>query len=215
MRFGKAYFGLATVVFLMACASLSPAVPPSIDLANFTTKGKATKTVVTSSGSYELYDPLQDPQVKAAFDYVYARGIRYDKDQASDPNIKADLKPYIDFFDKIENIQINDLARSGCSNPTISKCRSDGIIQRELGKCKALDWGSPDLNSCEAKNIEFIKNDPLEVPLGHLGKVCFESDIDFTRLYQRPESLDLKDSYLGISRKESFKAHFSRSCIVY
>ena len=203
--------GIGTV---MSCALGDPSEPASIDLANFTIDGKATKIITTVWGDYEVYDPTQDAEVIAAFNYVYKRGVGYDKDKQSDPTIEADLKPYIDFFNHIENIQLHDLARAGCGNPTIDKCLSDQIKHIDLQNCPIIDWGQPVLNACESKNIEFITRNIEDIPLGHIDHVCIEPDINFTRLYKRPKNLAFEDSYIGLNREKSFASHFSRNCQV-
>lgn len=188
---------------LSACVTDFLPTPPAIDFAAFTTEGKPTKPVVTEWGRSDVYDPAQDPEVKAAFDYVFDRGLAYEKSPESDPTIEADLKPYVEFFEKIEKIQMNDLARSGCKSTTVAYCRGDDIIQNKLSECPKLNWGRPEMNVCEAGNIEFSANDPAEVVLGNIGAECFASNMDFTGIYQNTEHF---------TRKQSFKSNFRRLC---
>jgi len=153
------------IVGLFACTSLQSTETPTIDLPTFTTEGKATKSVKTLWGEYDLYDPLQDVDVKAAFDYVFSSRKNPD---AYDP---AMVETYAKFLDRVSSIQLYDLARAGCKNLVLQNCRLDSFELNNLKTCPVLDFGQPDLNSCEAANIEYLETPANEIPLG-LESTC-------------------------------------------
>ena len=51
----------------------TPAKVQIPDPDHFTTKGKPTKTIQTPNGPVEIYDPTQDPEVRAAFERIYTQ----------------------------------------------------------------------------------------------------------------------------------------------
>ena len=78
---------LAACVLLVGCAvqrvedrgrktedRTAKTAPDKVHIPNpdhFTTKGKPTKTIQTPNGPVEIYDPTQDPEVRAAFGRIY------------------------------------------------------------------------------------------------------------------------------------------------
>ena len=66
--FVRLYWGVfLTVLMLTACSPNAEQAEPK----NFTTQGKPTKTFETPWGPKEIYDPVQDEEVRKAFERLY------------------------------------------------------------------------------------------------------------------------------------------------
>jgi len=165
------FFGSITaLVTLYACVSKQPQEPPKFDLTSFTTEGKATKSIVTPQGEFEVYDPAQDTEVLKIFSLLRAKG----KNQR-DPLTSSDYTPYKAFFEDLHTLQTNDLLRHGCIIENNSLCRMDpNYISNTIpSACPNPDFGSPDLTDCEAKNLQLHPTDPqLDIPLGDSLLTC-------------------------------------------
>ena len=131
---------------------------PSPD--HFTTKGKPTKTILTPNGPVSVYDPVQDPQVRAAFDIIYARGdvtfgdvSRYNgytrtgpEGTGNDPVKEAEI------VRRAREIQYNDMMRLGCTDIRTTPHLVYGSSFLKA-PCKDSRLGELTLSVCEKENL--------------------------------------------------------------
>jgi len=110
----------------------------------FTTEGKPTKTIETPWGPREVYDPLQDKDVRTAFEYIYKQNSpefrlvyisnspRYtvafnDKDSSFGVNAEILHKAMLEQIKSYENLSCEVLETSLCSTQfvcsTLYPCR--------------------------------------------------------------------------------------------
>ena len=136
---------------------------PSPD--HFTTKGKPTKTIQTPNGPVEIYDPTQDPEVRAAFDMLYNKRAKFFSHHPKVVFHQSDLHTWEwqPFFKKngrarklgrilsmAERAQTYDYMRAGCQMQSDYQCYGptndfDVLIK----KCPKYRWGNFRLSSCE------------------------------------------------------------------
>ena len=94
--------------------------PKSAAAEEFTTKGKPTKTIETPSGPKEVYDPLQDEEVKQAFADIYNQ---------NDPNFrlvycckKSSYTGSAKILRRAMQEQINSYKALSCQTVRTSQC---------------------------------------------------------------------------------------------
>lgn len=192
-------FGLS--LLLLACTSLEPTEHSAVSVENFTTAGKPTKTVQTPWGDKQVYDPTQDPEVIAAFEYVY-RTL-----PDTPENQREKFYEYQDFFSEISKIQLYDLSRIGCRKPLYSEYTDLEFDTHIHNKCQLIDYGSPTLNVCEADNINQTGN--LKSVIAAFKMIG--EDAAGNTVWQRDfEGLGLKKHYK--TKPMAFDMYFKAEC---
>jgi len=150
MRIYK-YIILGLTALLCSCAgtTLAPEAPLSVE--TFTTDGKSTKTVETPWGDKQVYDPTQDPEVIAAFEYVKKLHLRDGPEKS-----KAILAEHEQLFSKVRKIQYNDMIRLGCLIPEYDGCGGgSNFIENKIPQaCPKPTFGETKLSDCEGKNTK-------------------------------------------------------------
>jgi len=170
----RSLFGICgtcvALIALYACTSLQSSEPPNINLSTFTTKGKASKSMVTPKGEADVYDPAQDEEVLAIYSYLRSKG-QSTKSLLEGPEYAL----YNEFFERLHARQTNDLLRHGCIVENNALCRMDpNYIENTIPEvCTTPDFGSPNLSSCEETNLRLHPTDPqLDIPLGDSLGTC-------------------------------------------
>ena len=197
-------FGLGFVAILAACAASSPAPDTAPSIENFTTEGKPTKTVQTPWGDKQVYDPTQDTEVIAAFEYVY-------KELPNAPEGQQEqFYKYQDFFSEIAKTQLYDLARIGCKKPLHPEYTELEFSTRIHYTCQDINYRSPTLNICETENINQTGQlKSIIAALKLVGKDNAGNDV-----WQRNfEGLGLKRHYS--TKAEAFDMYFKAECPVF
>lgn len=101
---------------------------------DFTTVGKPTKTIKKLGGPVEIYDPTQDPEVRAVFGRIYTKGDQnlLISDQAGDLGDKLDVySPDVRILRRALKLQRENYARKGCRIISTSECGSWWQIRGE------------------------------------------------------------------------------------
>jgi len=149
-----------------ACSSVIPTLP-DISIESFTTAGKPTKTVQTPTGDVEVYDPTQDLEVIAAFDYVKAIHRREGVEAS-----KKQLSTMATYFNGVREVQLNDLARLGCKVPIYPGCGEGEFENTILQNCVSPQFGQVKLSTCEAENL---KRKNFELIRAQDAPICYAS----------------------------------------
>jgi len=144
-------FGLGFVAILAACAASSPAPDTAPSIENFTTEGKPTKTVQTPWGDKQVYDPTQDTEVIAAFEYVKKMHLKDGPEES-----KATLSEYEKLFSKVRRTQYHDMIRLGCLIPQYDGCGGGpNFIENKIPQlCPRPTFGKATLSDCESQNTK-------------------------------------------------------------
>ncbi len=183
---------------------------PSLE--SFTTKGKPTKVIKTPWGPREIYDPAQDPEVRAIFDVVYDRGditfgdvSRYNSYFRTGPEgVGNDSILETEIIRRAREVQYNDMMRLGCryikTKPFLSYGRS--YLKTSCGDSR---FGELKLSECEKENLEtftemngrtlIIKDKILKTRHRTFREVTYP---EWKRKapYNQPEMIVLNDSFL-------------------
>ena len=159
--------------WLVGCASDTPdktiaetnQQTPIPSLEEFTTVGKPTKTIETPNGPVEIYDPAQDPEVRAAFNVVYARGdvtfgdvSRYNAFFRTGPypaGIATGNDPIkeTEIVRRAREIHYNDMMRIGCRFIRTKPPQSYGRSHLKA-PCEDSRMGDLSLSKCEINSLE-------------------------------------------------------------
>jgi len=228
---------IVSVSFLSTCASTNELsnnniVLPDINSLSFETIDKPKIGLQTPVGTKQVYDPIQDPDVIAAFEGLvkarqrsgYFKGWPKSLAKRGDPlflpeKSKTTWKefrqnnPNVDEYNKVIGLakiaQYNDYQRAGCSGIGSKICREHSFRfpRYEFGPCSEsqTNWGGYLRSECE------------EETLVHFDVLA----ISQTRKYINNSSLTAEDicvnpSHVGDPKRGSvrdqFEAFFEISC---
>ena len=168
------------------------------ELYDFTIEGKPTKTIETPWGPREVYDALQDEELRVIFD-AYIRAVQTDApDKQTDKLFAAVVSA--------ELANNHDFSRIGCNRVLDNLCVV-GRAKASYADCSAhFTMGSPVLSECEKSNQTFIY-DPY--PDGEGGVFLLNSCNTFSE--KRPNIRDTE--YLkGKAPEDVFKMYYERTC---
>jgi len=223
LRYKYIILGLAALLTACAATTPTPEAPPSIE--NFTTEGKPTKTVQTPWGDKQVYDPVQDPEVIAAFNYVYQELPKQLKTLDGDSDVfgsevEQNFTNYAKRFELIRNIQDNDLLRVGCSH-SINTYSCD-FEEREAKTsipryCTQVSFGSATLNECEKQNSSWIMKDVIALSQSPCVKDLRGKDYALMSFWQigmknNPRTQTINDKNLPIGKNAQIKSFFLSEC---
>jgi len=190
---------------LIGCESANKSTyvdTPTVTVENFTTQDKPTKTVQTPWGDKQVYDPTQDPEIIEIFEYV----SKQNKENGF--RGREGLSSYKNLFKDVNQIQFNDMLRTGCVSPSFfeSGCRKrPDYVKNEVPKnCPTLNFGKANLNRCEQQFLTSNPDDPM-API-QLG--CLKLKGDY---FDAIGSKQISDGF----GEEGIDAYFSSYCTSY
>lgn len=166
--------GALTFILIATACATAQNTPPTIDVESFTTQGKPTKTIQTPWGDKQVYDPIQDAEVIAAYEYVERIHKRYGPDKKYN-----ELKTYEVLFNNIRRIQYYDKARLGCQfikQPGCGSILGEVFTENNISEqCQVLDFGKSTLNACEERNSKKEEDFTISLSTSPNCRVDFEN----------------------------------------
>ena len=168
---------------------------PKTEDYSFATAGKPTKTINTPEGPREIYDPVQDEEIRLAFKAVYDK--QYEKAEYWN-SVKrgkiGDKNLNLIFLSK--EIHSADFMRLGCKNLRAFECAT--IYERRpnpLEQCGYLENLGKAITPCEADSFlasHYLKlrekkscslkgktyDNPIKVPIGYSKNLTWENELE-------------------------------------
>ena len=224
----------AVAASLAACSTVAdkaPAALPIIDSAKFETVDKAKTDLKTPTGTKQIYDPLQDPDVRLAFEGFsqakqqsgyfkgwprnlikrWNHGRHIEKSNIIWNEFRSNT-PLIDEYNKTLGsagiAQYNDYLRAGCSSIQQDKiCRYQRRIGYDFDPCSEgqTSWGDFNKSECEKRTLNE-----------------YDQILTMPRLYYKPprpvtpEDFCLNPAHIGDPKKGSIEMqledYFSLTC---
>lgn len=134
-------------------------VPEGAVAEGFTTKGKLTKTIQTPRGAKEIYDPVQDEEIKTAFKRIYDKQYDGKISYYTEEDRKVLGDKNIDLLFRARDIHQADAMRLGCKRLLTFECGREVSSNRfhlppDGKRCDADNNLGRDPNACEHKLFE-------------------------------------------------------------
>lgn len=220
-------------VFLVSCSSTVDEFPtelPRSDSSIFETINKSKEDLLTPTGTKQIYDPLQDSEVKSAFNgLVQARrraGYFKELPNSISKRWQTDLPKegfkltwdryrknhsviddYLTVLRLARSAQFNDYRRAGCASIESKICYAHSFPQYDFGPCseKQTNWGGHMKSKCEmATNID------------HDTILTFARRINRSK---NPDDFCVNPTHIGDPKRgavdNQFEDYFSMSCVEY
>lgn len=227
---------IVSVNFLSTCASTNELsnnniVLPDINSLSFETIDKPKNRLQTPVGTKHVYDPIQDPDLIAAFEgLVQARqqsgyfggwsksllkrwspGLLPEKSKITWKEFRQN-HPNIEEYNKViglaKTAQYNDYVRAGCSSIVDSICHFTRGSRGNFGPCSEdeTNWGNFEKSECETKT--HITHDLIATP-DVSGYYVPDGPVT-------PDDFCVNDAHIGDpkrgSTRDQFEDFFDISC---